>query len=105
MEDEQVTVVLASDEAGATGQARLMLRGQNPETGERWRIIEQGELPLTIAATLPWSGEFRIVVRQRTGTRRHPIEGFDGAYCVDLFASSDTEDTLEPATNVEPGDQ
>lgn len=105
MEDEGVTVVLASDEEGATGEARLMLRGRNPETGERWRVIEQGDLPLTISATLPWSGEFRIVVRERKGTRRHPLESFNGAYCVDLFASSETEDTLAPATNVEPGDQ
>jgi len=100
-EGEIVTVRLEADppEAGWGERATLVLR--NVTGGLQLFKRRDTGLPHEITVTLPFSGEYRVVVGESTGSAILWGERYIGDYCVTLQATPDTCQTFETATSVE----
>ncbi|MDY6954150.1 MAG: hypothetical protein SWE60_21805, partial [Thermodesulfobacteriota bacterium] len=91
---ETVTVRLEADppESGSGKMATLILQNQ---TGGFWLLFRRQARPLPheITATLPLSGEYRVIVVERN---RAPWgHGYNGDYCLTLEATAETSQTFE----------
>ena len=97
---EKVTVTLEEDSAGShTGkQASLFLMDEITRTFFFRTAI--GALPRTIAAVLPSTGKYLILVAELPGLAR--LESFKGTYCLTLTSSAGAYATLAPTPWVEP---
>jgi hypothetical protein len=98
---ESVEIDLEGAEDGNGGEVKFIIGARHPETREKYKVRQFGQLPMHISATLPWDGEFRILVKERPGTQRHPKTPYHGDYCLIIESSDGAASSLEPAHNVE----
>lgn len=103
-EGETIDIFLQADGENNDGEARLILRAHRPHSRQRLYLTQRGQLDLEINATLPWTGMYRIVVRDEHGRRRHRHTGYEGGYCLTVISSDGSDTTIESAENVEGDD-
>jgi hypothetical protein len=94
---ERVTVDLAVSGGGA-GAANLHLAHDD---GAGLFLVDRGELPSRIVATLPAAGTYRVMVVQQPKLAFVPGAKFVGGYCLTVEGDQGAAGTLIPTASVE----
>ncbi|MEW6584854.1 MAG: hypothetical protein AB1442_04480, partial [Nitrospirota bacterium] len=96
---DTVTVMLDADPAGAGSGKRVTLMLMDKIKRTVLVKLDRSELPNQITATLPKTGEYRIIVAQPILTTKN--KRYEGAYCLTLRTTTESYKTLAPALWVE----
>lgn len=102
---ETVDIFLQPDGENNDGEVRLILRSHRPNSRQRLYLDEHGRLDLEINTTLPWTGTYRVVVRDTHGGRHHRRPNYEGGYCLTVVSSDGSDATLDSTENVEGEDE
>ena len=96
---EQVTITLERDSAGASTGDRATLLLIDTIRNVRLARVDGGVLPNRITATLPAAGSYHVVVGERPLIA--PGARFRGAYCLSLESSGPAQATFAPHAWIE----